>query len=158
MGMKRMTAILVFVLVRAGLAYGQGGSSPDEAAVRAIVNHWQQHWEKLDAALLDGDYAPDAELLNAFGVRLKGSENILSFMAQVVKRPNMQGRQTTWDAPSIRFLRTDVAIASRDYRTRNHPTLNGQQMPERHTHCTWVLTKDDGKWRIASQIISDDNQ
>jgi len=89
---------------------------------------------------------------------MKGSEKILAFMAQVVKRPNMQGRQTTWEDPAIRFLRADVAIASRDYRTRNHPTLDGKQMPERHTHCTWVLTKDDGKWRIASQIISDDNQ
>jgi len=158
MAMKRMGAVLVFLLVQAGFAYGQDGSGTDEAAVRAIVNHWQQHWEKLDAALLDGDYAPDAEFLNAFGVRMKGSEKILAFMAQVVKRANMQGRQTTWEDPAIRFLRADVAIASRDYRTRNHPTLDGKQMPERHTHCTWVLTKDEGKWRIASQIISDDNQ
>lgn len=163
--MKRALAVVGFVLLQAGLAWGQPtsqkskqiGSADDEAAIRIIVNHWQQMWEKFDASVLAGDYADDADWRNAFGVRQKGSANILAFMTRMVKRPNVQERHTTWDAPQIRFVRSDVAIASRDYRTRGHKTLDGTEMPERHTHCTWLLTKDDGKWRIASQVISDDN-
>jgi hypothetical protein len=30
-------------------------------------------------------------------------------------------------------------------------------MPERKTHATWFLTKESGKWRIASHVICDDN-
>lgn len=135
----------------------QVGTAEDEAAIRAIVNHWQQSWENFDASVLAGDYADDADWLNAFGVRLKGSAKILDFVSTVVKRATVQGRHTTWGEPAVRFVRPDVALAYRDYTTVGHQALNGQEMPQRNTHSTWVLTKDGGKWRIASQVISDDN-
>lgn len=50
-------------------------SAEDEAAVRAIVLHWQQSWERFDAAVLQGDYADDADWLNAFGVRIKEAQD-----------------------------------------------------------------------------------
>ncbi len=59
--------------------------------------------------------------------------------------------------PTVRFVRPDVALAYRDYSTVGHKTPNGQEMPERKTHSTWFLMKDGGKWRISSQVISDDN-
>jgi uncharacterized protein (TIGR02246 family) len=135
----------------------QAGTAEDEAAVRAIVNHWQQSWENFDASILAGDYAGDADWLNAFGVRINGGAKIVEFVSKVVKRPGVQDRHTTWGEPTVRFVRADVALASRDYTTVGHKTLNGQEMPPRNTHSTWLLTKDGGKWRIASQVISDDN-
>lgn len=135
----------------------QAGTAEDEAAIRTIINHWQQSWENFDASILAGDYAEDADWLNAFGIRLKGGAKIVDFVSKVVKRPTVQGRHTTWGEPAVRFVRPDVALASRDYTTVGHKTLNGQEMPERKTHSTWILTKDGGKWRIASQVICDDN-
>jgi len=135
----------------------QAGTAEDEAAVRAIVNHWQQSWENFDASILAGDYADDADWLNAFGVRIKGGAKIVEFVSKVVKRPGVQGRHTRWEEPTVRFVRPDVALASRDYTTVGHKALNGQEMPPRNTHSTWLMTKDGGKWRIASQVISDDN-
>lgn len=135
----------------------QPGTGEDEAAIRAIVNHWQQSWENFDASILAGDYADDADWLNAFGIRIKGGAKIVEFVSKVVKRPTVQGRYTTWAEPTVRFVRPDVALASRDYTTVGHKTLNGQEMPQRNTHSTWLLTKDGGRWRIASQVISDDN-
>ncbi len=135
----------------------QAGTAEDEAAIRAIVNHWQQSWENFDASILAGDYAEDADWLNAFGIRLKGGAKIVDFVSKVVKRSTVQGRHTTWGEPTVRFVRPDVALAYRDYTTVGHKTLNGQEMPQRNTHSTWFLTKDGGKWRIASQVISDDN-
>ena len=132
-------------------------SAEDETAVRAIVLHWQQSWEKFDASVLQGDYADDADWLNAFGVRIKGGAKIVEFVSKVVKRPGVQDRKTTWDEPVIRFIRQDVAVAYRDFRTVGHKTLDGKEMPQRNTHSTWILTKDNGKWLIASQVISDDN-
>lgn len=135
----------------------QAGTAADEAAVLAIINHWQQSWENFDASVLAGDYADDADWLNAFGVRIKGGGKIVEFVSKVVKRPGVQGRHTTWGEPTVRFVRPDVALASRDYTTVGHMTLNGQEMPPRNTHSTWLLTKDGVRWRIASQVISDDN-
>jgi uncharacterized protein (TIGR02246 family) len=138
-------------------ATAQVGTAEDEATVRAIVSHWQQSWESFDASILAGDYAEEADWLNAFGVRLKGGAKIVDFVSKVVKRPAVQGRHTTWGEPTVRFVRSDVALAYRDYATVGHKALNGQEMPQRNTHSTWLLTKDGGKWRIASQVICDDN-
>lgn len=156
-------AVSGFALAQAGSAIPkqaaaiQAGSAEDEAAIRAIVNHWQQSWENFDASVLAGDYAEDADWQNAFGVRLKGSAQIVDFVSKVVKRPNVQGRQTTWGDSTVRFVRPDVALAYRDYSTVGHKAPSGQEMPERKTHATWFLTKDAGKWRIASHVICDDN-
>lgn len=135
----------------------QAGIAEDEAAIRTIVNHWQQSWENFDASVLAGDYAEDADWQNAFGVRIKGGAKIVEFVNKVVKRPGVQGRRTTWSEPLVRFVRPDVALAYRDYATVGHKALNGEEMPQRNTHATWVLTKDGGKWRIASHVIYDDN-
>jgi uncharacterized protein (TIGR02246 family) len=132
-------------------------STADTTAIRAIVDHWRQAWDTFDASALRNDYADDADWLNAFGTRFKGSADILKFMTAVVKRPNVKDRRTTWEDPKIRFVRADVALATRDYKTIGHRTPQGQEMPERHTHSTWLLTKQDGVWRIVSQVISDDN-
>jgi uncharacterized protein (TIGR02246 family) len=156
-------AVSGFALAQAGSAIPkqaaaiQAGSAEDEAAIRAIVNHWQQSWENFDASVLAGDYAEDADWQNAFGVRLKGGAKIVDFVSRVVKRSTVQGRHTTWGEPTVRFVRPDVALAYRDYSTVGHKDLSGKEMPERKTHSTWLLTKDGGKWRIASHVISDDN-
>jgi uncharacterized protein (TIGR02246 family) len=157
--------ILGIIAVLVSLGYAQSASekpkqvvsAEDEAAVRTIILHWQQSWENFDASVLQGDYAEDADWLNAFGVRIKGGGKIVEFVKTVVKRPAVQGRHTTWDEPTIRFLRSDVALATRDYRTIGHVALDGKEMPQRNTHSTWLLTKEGGRWRIASQVISDDN-
>lgn len=162
--MKHVLAAVGCVCIAIIVASGQPRSqnpnqatvAQDETAIRAIVNHWQQAWSKFDASILEGDYADDADWSNAFGIRNKGSAKILAFMTAMFKRPAVQGRRTTWDEPRIRFVRSDVALVSRDYQTLGHKTLDGNEMPERKTHSTWLLTKDDGKWRIVSQIISDE--
>jgi uncharacterized protein (TIGR02246 family) len=159
-----VAAVAGFALAQAGppaqkqVATLQVGTTEDEAAIRAIVNHWQQSWENFDASVLAGDYADDADWQNAFGVRLKGGAKIVDFVSKVVKRATVQGRHTTWHEPTIRFVRQDVALAYRDYSTVGHKDLSGKEMPERKTHSTWALTKDGGKWHIASHVICDDNE
>jgi uncharacterized protein (TIGR02246 family) len=151
----KYVALVLFVCTLQTPAPAQ--TSTDESAVRSIVDHWRQAWEKFDPSLLANDYTEDADFLNAFGVRNKGSAKILDFVNVVFKRPTAQGRKTVWEEPAVRFIRPDVAIASRDYRTVGHKTPDGKEMPERKTHSTWVLTKEAGAWRIASQVINDDN-
>jgi uncharacterized protein (TIGR02246 family) len=163
--MRRVLAILcaaAFLAAPATAARSSSQPAPadragDAAAIVALVDHWRQTWDTFDAAALRDDYADDADWLNAFGTRLKGSSDILKFMATVVKRPNVKDRHTSWDEPKVRFVRADVAVATRDYTTTGHKALDGKEMPERHTHCMWVVTKQNGAWRIVSQMISDDN-
>jgi len=132
------------------------GWAQDEAAVRAVIDHWRQAWELFDGSVLNGDYTDDADWLNAFGVKQKGNAAIVEFVSAVVKRPGVQDRHTTWSEPRVRFLRPDVAVAFRDYQTTGMKRPDGQDMPLRRTHAMWVLTKDGGRWKIASHVIADE--
>jgi len=131
---------------------------PDESAVLALVDHWREAWDNFDASVLANDYADDAEWQNAFGVRQKGRDNILAFVSQVLKRPQVHTRHTDWGLPRARFLRPDVAVATRDYVTTGQKSVAGDDMGERHTHAVWILTKESGTWLIASHVIYDDLQ
>ncbi|HXS94392.1 MAG TPA: SgcJ/EcaC family oxidoreductase [Candidatus Limnocylindrales bacterium] len=158
--MKYLLAFIALAVLHAGCVWGQGQPTPqtgDEAAIRTIVNHWQQNWDRFDASVLQGDYADDADWLNAFGVRKKGGAEIVAYVAMVVKRPQNHERHTTWSEPRIRFVRPDVAIAYRDYQTGGNKAPDGRDLPDRRTHATWVLTKTGGKWLIVSHVISDEN-
>ena len=161
--MQDLLAVLALLSAQLGFVSAQplsqprSGSAEDEAAIRTIVGHWQQNWDHFDASVLQGDYAEDADWQNAFGVRRHGSADIVAFVAGVVKRPQNQGRHTTWGTPQIRFIRPDVAIAWRDYQTGGNRAPDGSALPQRRTHSTWILAKDGGKWSIVSQVISDDN-
>lgn len=132
-------------------------TSAEVAAIRSVVEHWRQTWDGFDASPLKNDYADDADWLNAFGIRLHGRAEILKFMADVVQRPTVKARHTVWEEPRIRLVRADVALATRDYRTVGHKTPDGKEMPERHTHSTWLLIKNASHWQIVNQVISDDN-
>ena len=129
-------------------------SARDEATIRSIVDHWRHAWQAFDASVLEGDYADDADWLNAFGVRKRGAAEIVAFASQVVKQPNVQGRQTNWGEIHVRFLRptwrSPFVITKQPGTTRD-----GRELPERRTHANWLLTKEGGKWRIASHVISD---
>jgi hypothetical protein len=80
------------------VAAAQATSHPtqqaDEAAIRVIVSHWQQAWDNFNASVLDGDYAEDADWMNAFGAKEKGATKIMLYMVEVVKRPSVAGRHT----------------------------------------------------------------
>jgi uncharacterized protein (TIGR02246 family) len=152
-----MTRITAIATMTVGL-FAQGGPAGDEAAVKNVVDHWRQAWERFDGSALQGDYTEDADWLNAFGIRKKGSAEIVAFVSEVVRRPGVQGRHTPWGEIHVRFVRPDVALAYRDYQTLGHKMLDGKELPERRTHATWTLIKDGGKWRIASHVISDEQQ
>jgi len=148
--------MFAFVAAVPRQAISQTNRQADEVAIKEIVDHWQQAWNTYNASVLEGDYADDADWMNSFGVKNKGSAKILSFMAVALKSPEVAGRHTVWNEPRIRFVRPDVAIVYRDYQTVGQKTTAGKDMPQRNTHSTWVLSKELGKWRIVSQVISDD--
>jgi uncharacterized protein (TIGR02246 family) len=112
------------------------GDVADGAAIRAVVDHWQQAWERFDASVLRGDYADDADWMNAFGVKSSRADKIVAQMAIFLKNPAVHGRHTQWDEPRIRLVRSDVAVAYRDYETAGQKTLEGVAIPQRSTHST----------------------
>jgi uncharacterized protein (TIGR02246 family) len=164
--MKQILAVLTLVIATLPLALSQTtspnpnskGSAEDETAIKTIVKHWQEAWDQFNSQLLAGDYADDADWMNAYGEKSKGAANIVGRMARLFARPHVQGRRTTWHEPRIRFIRPDVAIAYADYETVGQKTGDGKEVPRRNTHSTWVLTEERAKWQIVSQVIMDNKE
>ena len=136
----------------------RSGSNEDAAAIKQVIMHWQEGWDQLNSKPLIGDYADDADWMNAFGRKQKGAADIVTSMESLFRSPAVKARRTTFGEPRIKFLRPDVALAYRDYQSVGTKLPDGKDMPRRNTHSTWILTKESGKWLIASQVISDDKE
>jgi uncharacterized protein (TIGR02246 family) len=105
-----------------------------------------------------GDYADDADWMNAYGSKQRGAANIVAGMARLFTTSDVKERRTTWHEPRIRFIRADVAIVYADYETVGQKTRDGKEVPQRNTHSTWIMAKEKGKWEIASQVIMDNKE
>jgi len=153
---RRIIGLLLAALCWASVAHAQQTDrSADEAAIRAIAEHWEQAWQRFDASVLANDYAADADFMDAFGNRQKGSEAIANAMTRQLASPQVRQRQTTWKTPVVRFVRNDVAIVYQDYETVGQTTPTGEAVPKRDTRSVRVLTKDGGQWRIVTHYIMD---
>jgi len=141
-----------------GLLLGQTGSSADENAIREVVKHWEQAWERFDGQLLMNDYATDADFMDAFDNRHTGSAAIVNAMTRQLKAPQVQQRKTTWKPAVIRFVRPDVALVYHDYDTVGQQTPSGESVPPRDTRSLRTLAKTNGEWRIVSHFIMDTRQ
>jgi uncharacterized protein (TIGR02246 family) len=152
----RVLGLLFAVVVSANVARAQEtGRSADEAAIRAIARHWEEAWQRFDASVLTNDYAADADFMDAFGNRHKGSEAIVNAMTRQLASPQVRQRQTTWKAAVVRFVRNDVAIVYQDYETVGQTTPTGEPVAKRDTRSVRMLTKDGGQWRIVTHYIMD---
>ena len=146
---------LLAVIATVVVVHAQTGSPSDENAIREIVKHWEQAWERFDGQLLTNDYASDADFMDAFGNRQTGSTAIVNAMTRQLKAPQVQQRKTSWKPAVIRFVRPDVAIVYHDYETVGQQTPAGEPVPPRDTRSVRTLVKNSDEWRIVSHFIMD---
>ena len=152
----RSVGLLMAVFIWTSIAPAQETDrSADEATIRAIAKHWEEAWQRFDASVLANDYATDADFMDAFGNRHKGSVAIVNAMTRQLASPRVRQRQTTWKPPVVRFVRDDVAVVYQDYETVGQTTPTGEAVPKRDTRSVRVLTKDGGQWRIVTHYIMD---
>jgi uncharacterized protein (TIGR02246 family) len=148
--------LLLAFHLSAGVTYAQASDrSADETMIRAIVRHWEEAWQRFDASALSNDYAADADFMDAFGNRHKGSEAISKAMTRQLASPQVRQRQTTWKMPVVRFVGNDVAIVYHDYETVGQTTPTDDPVPKRDTRSVRVLAKDGALWRIVTHYIMD---
>jgi uncharacterized protein (TIGR02246 family) len=101
-------------------------------------------------------YAVDADWTNSFGDRLHGREALLKKFDQLARSVFYQaGRDAPGsDKMDVRFVRPDVAVVH-EYEEvigQIDPTI-GKPMPTRKIHHQYVVSKEDGKWLIQSELI-----
>jgi uncharacterized protein (TIGR02246 family) len=129
------------------------GTSNDESAVRALLQGADGDDKNATKAR---QYAVDADWTNSFGDRLHGRDALLKKFGQLAHSPFYQaGRDAPGsDKVDVRFVRPDVAVVY-EYEEvvgQTDPTI-GKPMPVRRIHHQYVVSKEDGRWLIQSELI-----
>ena len=154
---SRWLAVGAILLIISSAVWTQNrGTSEDESAVRALL----QGADGDDAnATKARQYAVDADWTNSFGERLHGREALLQKFDQLAHSTFYQaGRDAPGsDKVDVRFVRPDVAVVY-EYEEvvgQVDPTIR-KPMPPRKIHHQYVVSKEDGKWLIQSELIMDE--
>lgn len=130
----------------------------DTAGVLAVMARRSKAMQERNAEIHRLNYAPDAQWLNAFGVRRTGIDSIITFLQGLYNDPGFkESVMIREDKPEITFIRPDVAVAHQ-YEELEGQTIRGTLMKKRKIHITLVISKENGKWLIRNQVIMDEKE
>jgi uncharacterized protein (TIGR02246 family) len=120
----------------------------EQRAVLAVLDDLTEAWNAGDAAAFAANFTEDADYITFFGANTPGREAIESTHHALFTGPLKGSRLTgAGEPPKIRFPRPDVAIAV----LGGGSTVAGDTPdPTRASTVTYVLVRDDGRWRVTS--------
>jgi uncharacterized protein (TIGR02246 family) len=118
----------------------------DDSAVRAVLDGVYAAWADNDADAFVASYAEDATAILP-GTCLPDKEAVRDCMATIFAGP-LKGSRASHDVQSIRFPGEGTAIVI----SKGAVVLAGQDEPaaESRTLHTWVLSRQDGDWRVKA--------
>ena len=136
--------------------YGKAFSEADKIAIDELIQRFKNAWSANNAAAVAATHSIDAEWINAFGRVFRGSGSLKEFLetrlfpdfsANISKKEMMNFKPI-----SRRYIGSDAAIIQAYTSSNRGSALSGE---ERVIYFTFVLAKNDSKWEIVHQTISD---
>lgn len=138
--------------------YGKPATPEDGEEVLALLRKFGQAWGSGDAEAAVSTYADNIEWTNAFGVIVKGTDNLKKYFNWLFSRDKEKSggssESNNSKLISLRYLGDDVAIYHGITLSDRGQSRSGHG--QRRNHVTFVLEKKDGKWKIAHQMIMDE--
>lgn len=121
-------------------------TNADETAIKQLVQQVQDAWNAHDGAAFSAPFAADADYIVVNGMKIKGRDEIEKGHTRIFTSI-YKDSQNTATVKGIRFLRADVALVHVEWNLEF--TAGGEKRNARAIN-SWVVTKDKGKWSIAS--------
>lgn len=121
-------------------------TTADETAIKQLVQQVQDAWNAHDGAAFSAPFAADADYIVVNGMKIKGRDEIEKGHTRIFTTI-YKDSQNTATVKGIRFLRADVALVHVEWNLKF--TAGGEKRNARAIN-SWVVTKDNGKWSIAS--------
>jgi uncharacterized protein (TIGR02246 family) len=133
-------------------------ASPDETAIRAIIQEEIAAWNSGDAPAYSRHFAPDGTFTNIRGQFFTGRQAFLERHEYLFKDP-FQGSTLKQDVVSLKFVRPEVAVVEvltsltgiRQLSPGMHPDEKGRL----RTRLLQVMVKDGGEWKVAAYHNTD---
>ena len=126
----------------------------DEAAIKDVIVSLSDYWNCHDMQAFAQLFTQDADFVNVIGAWWKGRPEIRQAHedshAAMFKDSTLSILET-----SVRFLKSDVAIARTLWELVGMISLQGDMVPPRNGIWTNVLAKEDGRWAIVASQNTD---
>jgi uncharacterized protein (TIGR02246 family) len=149
-------SILAMVLVATNVATPQ--ASPDETAIRNIIQEEITAWNAGDAAAYSRHFAADGTFTNVRGQFFTGRHAFTEVHEDAFKG-RFHGSQLKQDIVSLKFVRPDVAVVevltSVTEIQKLSPGTNTDAKGRLRTRLLQVMVKDGGEWKIAANHNTD---
>jgi uncharacterized protein (TIGR02246 family) len=136
--------------------FGEPATESDAEQIDDLMRRFGKAWGSGNVDELVDTFAPDAEFTNAFGVVLRGHDELRSFLTGMFERWDSEvssGEQTSRGGISRRYLGSDTVVLHSYTESRRGENRDGSGA--RRVQVTIVLVKTDGNWKIAHQMIMD---
>ena len=118
----------------------------DETAIKQLVQQVQDGWNAHDGAAFAAPFAADADYVVVNGTKVKGRDEIEKGHTRIFTTIYKDSRNIA-TVKGVRFLRPDVAVVHIEWNLEH--SAGGERRTDRAIN-SWVVTKDNGKWSIAS--------
>ena len=147
----RSLAALTVVTACSLTALPQGSRKPapqaqDEAAIRENVRKMEEGWNTKNGTLFAEPYAEDADGVAIGGFVVKGHD-VIEKVHWEMFRGAFKNSTIALKVKQLRFLRSDVALVQID---NTNKLQQGETTHEYGSVITLVMTKEAGRWKIAS--------
>ncbi len=133
-------------------------SSPDEIAVRNIIQEEVTAWNSGDAAAYARHFDVDGTFTNVRGQFFTGRQDFIDVHDDAFKG-RFHGSILKQDVVSLKFVRLDVAIVevltSLSGILQLSPGTNTDAKGRLRTRLLQVIVKDGGKWKIVAYHNTD---
>ena len=125
------------------------GEQQEKQEIQARIDEFTAAWNRHDAEQMAAVWAEDGDLINPFGRKAVGRDEVRGLLADEHAGVMKQSKHEMKVA-SVRMV-GDVALVDLDSSITGmrHPET-GAEMPPMKLHIFAVMTKQDGKWMILS--------
>jgi uncharacterized protein (TIGR02246 family) len=144
--MLRTALICLGLLPVAALA--QTGTESEDKAIRTVMDHFMEAWNRHDVHAFAVVFAEDADFTNVRGQGASGRTKIEQFHARPFATMFKDSHQKYTEI-KIRYLRPDIAAVDVHWEMTGATDAEGNPHPLRQGLLNFVMMKNAGQWQIA---------
>jgi uncharacterized protein (TIGR02246 family) len=120
----------------------------DSAAIRQIIDDFVAAFNRHDATEWAMPFAEDGDFTNVSGLTKHGRKEVEERFKVLFAGP-LKNAHRTVTVRHLRFAKPDVAFADAEWALEGSFAADGSVNPVRKGIFTWVMVKQDGRWRFA---------
>lgn len=117
-----------------------------DEVVSAIIEKWSAGFHRLDAEALASLYSKNAFFFGSNPALYRGQHGVAAYFNALPR----------WDSPTVQF--TDARAVQISFDLINFAGTAsfflGESAPPLSVKISWVIAREDGKWRIVSHHVS----